>query len=268
MRHERTCCTWISSTHLRRVLVPAARYIAGVSGRGRRRVLIVLGALAALTLGGAGTSVEADAVRPQAVIVGDSLTGGNASYIVPTLRSAGLDVRVEGLSARRIAVSFHSGGYRDSGIARIRSLKAQGVVPALWVIELGTNDLAAVRNCGCSDPVTAARSLIDSLLAELGPDVPVAWVTVMHRGDYEVTNWFNEALRRRAATDPYFRLIDWGGLSMGRPEWFLDEVHQNQLGVQYFTQMYIDDITALLRDLPGPPARTVGLQRAQRLGYR
>jgi lysophospholipase L1-like esterase len=200
------------------------------------------------------------------VIVGDSLTGGNSSYIVPTLRSAGLDARVEGLSSRRIAVSFNSLGYRDSGIERVRSLRAAGVEPELWVIQLGTNDLASVKNCGCADPVAFAGTLVKRLLDELPADTPVAWVTVMNRTDYEVTNTFNEALRRLAVLDPYMRLIDWGGLSLQRPDWFMDPVHQSFDGVVRFTQMYIDEIRALLASPPGPTAPQPGIQPAVRLG--
>ena len=200
------------------------------------------------------------------VIVGDSLTGGNASYIAPALRSAGLDARVEGLSARRIAVSFQFKGYRDSGIERIRRLRADGVDPSLWVIQLGTNDLGVVQNCGCADKVAFAIGLIDRLLAELPAERPVAWVTLMNRADYDLTNTFNEALRRRAVINPYMRLIDWATISLQRPDWFIDSVHQNIDGVAQFTKMYIDDIRALLADPPGPPPRLPGTQRAVRLG--
>ena len=215
-----------------------------------------------------GGPVEGSPGQPDVVIVGDSLTGGNESYIAPTLRSAGLDAQIEGLSARRIAVSFQFQGYRDSGIERIRALRASGVDPDLWVIQLGTNDLGAVKNCGCADPVAFAGDLIDRLLEELPANRPVAWVTVMYRDDYELTNTFNEALRRRAATNPYMRLIDWARLSLQRPDWFIDPVHQSIDGVVRFTQMYVDDIRALLADPPGPPPLLPGTQRAVRLGTR
>ncbi len=204
--------------------------------------------------------------QPEVVIVGDSLTGGNSSYITPALRSAGLDARVEGLSARRIAVSYNFLGYRDSGIERIRSLRAAGVDPELWVIQLGTNDLGVVKNCGCADAIAFAGALIDRLLAELPADTPVAWVTVMNRADFDVTNTFNEALRRRAVVNPYLRLIDWAALSLQRPDWFIDPVHQTIDGVVRFTQMYIDEIRALLADPPGPRPPLPGIQRAVRLG--
>jgi len=225
--------------------------------------IVVAGLTAAITPGG---PVVGRPNQPGVVIVGDSLTGGNASYIVPTLRDAGIDARVEGLSARRIAVSFNSAGYRDSGIERIRSLRSTGVDPGLWVIELGTNDLGAIHNCRCADPIAFAGALIDRLLAELPVDTPIAWVTLMNRDDFDVTNTFNEALRRRAVVDPYLRLIDWAALSLQRPEWFEDAVHPTFDGVIRFTQMYVDEIRALLSDPPGPEAPRPGIRRAVRLG--
>ncbi|HUS44043.1 MAG TPA: GDSL-type esterase/lipase family protein [Ilumatobacteraceae bacterium] len=225
--------------------------------------------IAALSVGAIATSsgpVEGRPGQPDVVIVGDSLTGGNASYIAPRLRSAGLDAQVEGLSARRIAVSFEFLGYRDSGIERIRRLRAAGVDPDLWVIQLGTNDLGAVKNCRCVDRVAFAVELIDRLLAELPPNRPVAWVTLMNRADYDVTNIFNEALRRRAVINPYMRLIDWAKISLQRPDWFIDAVHPNNVGMIRFTQMYIDDIRTLLADPPGPTPPRPGVQPALRLG--
>jgi len=212
--------------------------------------------------------VEGRPGQPEVVIVGDSLTGGNESYIVPTLRNAGLDARVEGLSARRIAVSINLRGYRDSGIERIRSLRTAGVDPDLWVIQLGTNDLGAVKNCGCADQVVFAGDLIDRLLAELPPDTPIAWVTLMNRADFDVTNAFNEALRRRAVINPHLRLIDWARISLQRPDWFVDPVHLTVDGVIRFTQMYVDEIRALLAAPPGPTPPLPGLQRAVRIGTR
>jgi len=226
-------------------------------------VLVAVGAL-----GGTGDRVDGSPGQPDAVIVGDSLTARNATYIAPTLRNAGLDVGLEALGARQIAVSFDWYGYRDSGIERIRTLRRSGVDPALWVIQLGTNDLRGIRNCGCADPVVFAGALIDRLLAELPPTTPVAWVTVLDRSDFGVSATFNEALRRRAATNHFLRLVDWASLSLERPDWYGDAVHPNAAGVVRFTKMYVDEIRALLAAPPGPPPQQPGLQRAVRLGVR
>jgi lysophospholipase L1-like esterase len=237
-----------------------------------RRILVAVSCfVAAALLAGiaplsAGRQAAAAPGQPDAVIVGDSLTGGNVDYIRPTLRNAGLNVRVEGLSARRIAVSFNFLGRRDSGVARVRSLKAAGVAPALWVIQLGTNDLGVINNCRCPDPVASAGKIIDQLLDEIGPGVPIAWVTVANRTQWDASRWFNTAIGIRAARDPYIALIRWHNLSASRPDWFVDHVHQNFTGVKVFTQMYIDRISALLADPLGPRPPGPGLAAATRLG--
>ena len=214
----------------------------------------------------AGRDVSAAPGQANVVIVGDSLTGGNANYIGTTLRNAGLHVRVEGLSARRIAVSFNFLGRRDSGVERVRSLKEAGVSPALWVIQLGTNDLGVINNCGCPDPVAYAGTIIDQLLDEIGSGVPIAWVTVANRSQWDASLWFNKAIGVRAARDPHVALIRWNELSASRPDWFVDHVHQNYNGVKVFTQMYIDRISALLADPLGPRPPGSGPIVATRLG--
>jgi hypothetical protein len=88
----------------------------------------------------------------------------------------------------------------------------------------------------------------------------------MNRADYDMTNTFNEALRRRAAVDPYFRLIDWAALSLMEATWFVDAVHQSMTGLVAFSAMYVTEIRALLDDLPGPLSPRPGVQFAVRLG--
>ena len=207
----------------------------------------------------AGEPVHGRPGQPEVVIVGDSLTGGNDSYIRPTLRASW--TRCTGRGAERpphCDVGPAAGLPRLGDRAHSRHSASAGVDPELWVIQLGTNDLGMVKNCGCADPVAFAGDLIDRLLEALPPDRPVAWVTVMNRADYGVTNTFNEALRRRAVTNPYMRLIDWARLSLERPDWFVDAVHQTNRGVVQFTRMYIDEIRALLAEPPGPTPRSGG----------
>ncbi len=229
--------------------------------------LLVATLLAAMTPLSADDRVVAAPGQPDVVIVGDSLTAGNKSYIGPTLRNAGLDVRLEALSARRIAVSFDFLGRRDSGVSRVRALKAAGVSPSLWVIELGSNDLGVIQNCECPDPVAFAGTIIDQLLDEIGPGVPIAWVTVLSRNQWDASRWFNTAVGIRAARNLYIALIRWHDLALLRPDWFVDHVHQNVEDVKVFTQMYIDRISALLADPLGPRPAGPGLAAATRLGH-
>ena len=130
--------------------------------------------LAGTALLDASREASAAPGQPVVVIVGNCLTCGIGKYIGTALHNVGLSVRVEGLSSRRIALSFDFLGHRDSGVEWVKSLKAAGVSPALWVIQLGTNDLGAIDDRGCPNPVAYADSIIDQLLAEIGSDVPIA----------------------------------------------------------------------------------------------
>ena len=136
----------------------------------------------------------------------------------------------------------------------------------LWVIQLDTNDLGIIDECGCADPIAYAGSIVDQLLDEIGFDVSIAWVTVANRSEWDSLRWFNAAIAIRAARDPYIALIRWNELSASRPDWFVDRTHQNSTGVKVFAQMHIDQISALLADPFGPQAPGPGLTAATRLG--
>ncbi|MFT7395213.1 MAG: hypothetical protein ACI83Y_002897 [Candidatus Azotimanducaceae bacterium] len=232
-------------------------------------IVVLLACITVIALPGSGRRGDAAPLRPDVVIVGDSLTGGNVSYIAPTLRAAGIDAQVEGLSARRIAVSFNFHGLRDSGIARIRSVMASGVEPKMWVIQLGTNDLGVVQNCACPDSRVFAGELIDQLLAEIGEDAPTAWVTLVDSSRPDIANAFNVALDDRSIRHSNMTTIRWHELARHHPEWFQDAVHPNFVGVTKFTDMYVREIRRLLDNFPRPadPNSTNDLQRAKRLGF-
>jgi hypothetical protein len=110
------------------------------------------------------------------------------------------------------------------------------------------------RTAGCA-PVELAGALVDTIVAAIGPGEPIAWVTVLDRSNLEASGWFNRALRRRAAVDPLFILIDWYELGVDHPEWFKDHVHHNLDGVDSFAGLYLDSFRRLL-DSPLDTPRT------------
>jgi hypothetical protein len=107
------------------------------------------------------------------------------------------------------------------------------------------------RTAGCA-PVELAGALVDTIVAAIGPGEPIAWVTVLDRSNLEASGWFNRALRRRAAVDPLFILIDWYELGVDHPEWFKDHVHHNLDGVDSFAGLYLDSFRRLLDTVRGP----------------
>ena len=87
-----------------------------------------------------------------------------------------------------------------------------------------------------------------------------------NRSQWDALRWVNAAIAISAARDPSIVLIRWNELSASRPDWFVDHVHQISTGVEMFTQMYIDRISALLANPLGPRPPGSGLAAARCLG--
>ncbi len=198
----------------------------------------------------------AEAGRRDVIIVGDSIVAGNQNPIRQVLRQRGHDVTIDAQSGRTLTRSFpFQGTTVRSGVSAVRSLVASGRRPALWIIELGTNDHFGVGNCGCPDPVVAAGARIDALLAELPPGANVAWVTVLDTDFPQSVVWFNTALTLRN-----LQQIPWHDTAQFRPDWFLDDVHPSFPGVFALIDLLEDGIEAYL------DGRQLGDRTARRLG--
>jgi len=225
------------------------------SARRLRRVALAL-VLASSAITVASSTDTASASRSDVVIVGDSIVGGNQDPIRQILRERGRDVTIDARSGRTLTRSFRLGGTTvDSGVSAVRSLVASGRRPALWIIQLGTNDHVGVGNCDCPDPVAAAGLRIDMLLAELPADANVAWVTVLDTDFPESVRWFNTALAVRGLPQ-----IPWFDTARDQRSWFLDDVHPSMDGVFALIDVLDAGIDAYL---DGAPART---RSARRLG--
>ncbi|MGI9644023.1 MAG: SGNH/GDSL hydrolase family protein [Ilumatobacteraceae bacterium] len=185
------------------------------------------------------SSAGAESPNPDVVVVGDSLTGDNAARIGDRLRSTvPHTVQLEGLGGRRIEESYEWLGWRSSGLEAIERVRAAGIEPELWVIELGTNDLFHFGDRSWAEKVAESRRLIDTVVAAVGPESSIAWVTVLNRDDAVATRTFNEALRGRAAANERLALIDWEHTSTVHPEWFIDLVHPNDAGADVLADIY------------------------------
>lgn len=193
--------------------------------------------------------VSADAPAPVAII-GDSIIAGNLGYILPALDARGVPRRVvDALSSRKTSIAWFDGRRTvTSGIDAVRSLRARGAAPQLWVIELGTNDTFDISTCRCPDPVAFAGQRIDALRTELGPGARVLWVNVRTSSAGALA--YNEALVRRAGPD--FVIADWKAHSAGRTSWFVDAVHPNAKGVRELASFLADAILAMPPPQPLP----------------
>lgn len=235
------------------------------------RVLVALASLAAVGLVDVGAPQRASG-EPASVplaIVGDSVIAGNLGYILPVLDARGVPARaVDALSSRKTSIAWFVGRRLiTSGIDAVRALQAQGVDPALWVIELGANDSYDISTCRCPDPVAFAGQRIDALRAELGAEARVLWVNVRTSSPGALA--YNEALARRAG--PHFVVADWKAHSAGQVGWFVDAVHPTARGAREFAAFLAGSILAMppspepLPDLcvhgPGPTTPgSAGLQ--------
>lgn len=237
--------------------------VIGSLGSVLRRALVLCAPL--LVVYGAAVSDVASAEEAaEIVVVGDSITADNLEVIGNHLAHAGTtSVAFEARAARRIADSYEWHGWRSSGLEAIDSVRRAGVEPALWVIELGTNDMFLVADLAWPDKVDAAGALIDSVVDAVGPDAPIAWVSVLHRDDPEVSRAFNQALLDRAVANPRMVVVDWHHTAIDHPEWFLDMVHPNTVGAGALAELYSEAIGRWLDQAPAliAPTPAGGLSR-------
>jgi hypothetical protein len=142
---------------------------------------------------------------PIVAVVGDSLSYSAATALDAALRAAGGDPVLRVAPGRRIPV-WGLDGQISPGLDEAKELRSSA--PAVWVVQLGTNDIAA-------EPVDPARyrELVTTMLETIGADVPVVWVNV-HRADRpEASRAFDDALRQVASRWPNLTIADWDAVA-------------------------------------------------------
>ncbi len=188
-----------------------------------------------------GPPADAGDGRVDVVVVGDSIIAENLEVIDSVLVDGGVsDVHYAALGARRIADTYDYLGERPSGLDAIDLCLDDGLTPAVWVIELGTNDVAAIAES--DDPEATSLALIDVVLDELDEAEAISWVTVIDRERLEASRVFNGALRDRAGEAPSLGVIDWYAAAVDRPDWFVDDVHPNEVGAAAFAELVLAGI--------------------------
>lgn len=187
-------------------------------------------------------------VRPTTVaVVGDSLTLSASDELDRALRAADLDpLVIDAQESRRMTV----------GTSRIRPgrdvveeiVAAGDPAPELWVIALGTNDVASVES------LEGFRPDIRSILDLLPDDVPVVWVDLYIRNRPEPISRANLQIRaelggRAGGT----AVVDW--FSHGVDDGVItdDGVHLTPTGRAQFAESIVAAIDELF-----PPAEPAG----------
>ena len=118
---------------------------------------------------------------------------------------------------RRIPV-WGLDGQISPGLDEAKELRSS--TPAVWVVQLGTNDIAA-------EPLDRARyrELVTTMLDTIGADVPVVWVNV-HRNDRpEASRAFDDTLRLVARTWPNLTIADWDAVAGNEQVLAADGIH-------------------------------------------
>jgi lysophospholipase L1-like esterase len=125
-------------------------------------------------------------------VVGDSLTLSAQDEIAAELAGLGLEVLVvDGVESRRMTVG--SSG-RPSGLEAIRTIRAEfDDDPDLWVVALGTNDVAAQID------EERFRDDLRGALAGVQSDAPVVWVDIWIRDRREAVVAANRVIRDELA---------------------------------------------------------------------
>lgn len=113
-----------------------------------------------------------------------------------------------------------------SGLDAVRSVRAGGFDPPVWIIALGTNDLALTYGVP-----GATATLIDTMMDEIGPGHSVVWVNVYKKGSVAKAVAFNNELTAATGRYPDLVIADWFTVISAHPEWLQDDgVHNNVAG--------------------------------------
>lgn len=173
------------------------------------------------------TLVAPSNAMPETVaVVGDSLTRSAETQIQMALAHGGLDVlTIDALESRRMVR-----GDRDltSGADAIETI-LEGADPDLWVIALGTNDVASEESSDVFQPE------MHELLALVPRDVPVVWVDLWIRDREPHIRKANEMIRDELRDwDGGAAVVDW--YSYGDDDGIItaDGVHLTARGRQVF----------------------------------
>jgi len=187
------------------------------------------------------TLVEPTVERPSTVaVVGDSLTKSADDEIVRSLVRRGFHVlAVDGVESRRM--SRGSSGL-PPGTDAVREI-ASTSEPGVWVIALGTNDVAS------DESLDEFRAQMREVLDLIPADDPVVWVDLWIAGREEVVARANRMIRvelgRRAGGSA---VVDW--YSHGTEEGVItaDGVHLTETGQDLFADSIAASIDVLFAE--------------------
>jgi lysophospholipase L1-like esterase len=179
-----------------------------------------------------------DVPRPMpetVAVIGDSIAKSAEPYVRPALEALGLDVvAYDAVVSRRM---INGGGSVPSGRSAIDDVLETGQEPDLWIVALGTNDVA-----GRSGAEAWAEG-IDDVLDEIPNDADVMWVdTWLQRLDADAVE-FNAALRDELRRHGNTVALDWHSRAAVDGNIIDDGVHLSESGRIEYARMLGDAIS-------------------------
>lgn len=177
-------------------------------------------------------------IRPSTIaVVGDSLTVSAREELAAALGAAGLDViAIDAQEGRRMAVGTSN---LAPGQRVVEEILAEAD-PELWVIALGTNDVASV------DSLDGFRADIRGILDLVPPEVPVVWVDLYIRDRTEPISRANLQIRAElGGREGGAAVVDW--FSHGTDAGVItgDGVHLTPAGQQLFADSIVKAVDEL-----------------------
>jgi hypothetical protein len=158
-------------------------------------------------------------------MVGDSITQGAQQDLEAAFSTIGQhDVTFNVEQGRRMTASNSI----TSGVEGIKKVLAKGAPPDLWVIALGTNDVANY------EPQDYAAA-INELLAAIPAGAPVLWVDVYLEHYPDLSKQFDATLRQVLAARGNTRVVDWATVA-AEDGVLRDGIHPSGFGIDEFTR--------------------------------
>jgi lysophospholipase L1-like esterase len=174
------------------------------------------------------------------VIVGDSITRGATDAIRFTLAANGFtDIVIDGETSRRIE-SGNGRGTPLSGTRTVYGLIAEGATPDVWVVALGTNDVAKYKS---DDEYREIIRIVADMLPE---SAPLVWVDV-YRDDFaDESARFNQLLRDELSDRPDTVVVPWSQTAIEFTDTLLrDGIHPTKDGNAEFAALVAGGIAEL-----------------------
>ena len=155
-------------------------------------------------------------------MVGDSITVGAEQELTASLAELEIDdVEIDAEGGRRMVE-----GSVSSGVDGVDGILAEGEQPDLWVIALGTNDVANYEPGEYAD-------VIEQVLAAVPAGAPVVWVD-SYLDDYQTASAaFDDVLRQVLTARGNASVVDWASIA-SEDGVLSDGIHPSGFGRQAF----------------------------------